>query len=141
MAAKPQWWICHTVQQCTIKTENTILSANFAKAKNVKPGAYENKVLKCIPGYTFSNNQLLHVEIAFKSVVTVWSCDQVVYGCGLSEPHQAPGNSPICLSGKISQINPQIRNNMGLKSTIPDRDGSRGPCDPTKCDKWRKKCL
>jgi len=44
MAAKPQWWTCHTVQQCTIKTKNTILSANFAKTKNVKPGAYENKV-------------------------------------------------------------------------------------------------
>jgi hypothetical protein len=61
-------------------TENTISSANFAKTKNVKPGTYENMVCKCIPGYTFSNNQLLQVEIAFNAVVTVWSCDQVVYG-------------------------------------------------------------
>jgi len=66
------------------KDKNAILSANFAKTKIVKPGTYENIVLKCIPGYTFSNNQLLQVEIAFDTIVTVWSCDQVVYGCSLS---------------------------------------------------------
>ena len=65
-------------------TENTISSANFAQTKNVKPGTYENIVQKFIPGYTLSNNQLLQVEIAFDAIVTVWSCDQVVYGCSLS---------------------------------------------------------
>ena len=66
------------------KDEKAISSANLAKTKNVKPGIYDNKVLKSIPGYTFSNNQLLRVEIAFDGAVTVWSCDQVAYGCGLS---------------------------------------------------------
>jgi hypothetical protein len=65
------------------KDENAILSANFAKTNDVRPGIHENKVLKCISDYTFSNNQLLRVEIAFDSVVTAQSCDQVGYGCGL----------------------------------------------------------
>ena len=75
------WWLKAKNSE---KDEKAISSANLAKTKNVKPGIYDNNVLKCIPGYTFSNNQLLRVEIAFDGVVTVWSCDQVVYGCGLS---------------------------------------------------------
>jgi hypothetical protein len=59
------------------------LSTNFAKANNVRLGIHENKVLKCISGCTFTNNELFQVEIAFDGVVTVWSCDQVGYGCGL----------------------------------------------------------
>ena len=75
------WWLRAKNSK---KDKNAISSANFAKTKNVKPAIYENIVLKCIPGYTFPNNQLLQVEIAFDAVVTVWSCDRVVYGCGLS---------------------------------------------------------
>ena len=67
------WWLRAKNSE---KHENAISSANFAKTKNVKPGTYENIVLKCIPGYTFSNHQLLQVEIAFDTVVTVWSCDR-----------------------------------------------------------------
>jgi hypothetical protein len=75
------WWLRAKNSE---KDKNAIMSANLAKRKNVKPGTYENIVLKCIPGYTFSNNQLLQVKIAFEAVVTVWSCDRVAYGCGLS---------------------------------------------------------
>ena len=57
------------------KDENAISSTNFAKTNNIKPGIYENKVQKIIPGYTFSNNQLLQVKIAFNAIVMVWSCD------------------------------------------------------------------
>ena len=66
------------------KDKNAISSTNFAKTNNIKPGIYENKVQKIIPGYTFFNNQLLQVEIAFDAIVTVWSCDGVAYGCSLS---------------------------------------------------------
>jgi hypothetical protein len=42
---------------------------------------------------------------------------------------QAPGSSPICLSGKNLQIRPQIRNPIELKSAIVDRDSLRNPRD------------
>jgi hypothetical protein len=59
----------------------TTLLAICKNNNNVKPGTYENMVLTCIPGYIFSNNQLLQVEIVFDAIVMVWS---VAYGWGLS---------------------------------------------------------
>jgi hypothetical protein len=48
---------------------------------------------------------------------------------------EAPGSSPICLSGKIPQIGPQIPYNLRLKSPIPDKAAMHvicHICDPTK---------
>jgi hypothetical protein len=42
---------------------------------------------------------------------------------------EAPGSSPICLSGLYPQISAQIRNNLGVKSAIPDRGSLHNPCD------------
>ena len=77
MVGPSTWWLRAKSSE---KDENAILSTDFAKTNNVRPGIHENNVLKRISGYTFSNNQLLRVEIAFDGVVTVWSCDQVGYG-------------------------------------------------------------
>jgi|SRR5882762_5948255 len=88
MVEPSTWWLRAKNAE---KDENAILSTNFAKTNNVKPGIHENKVLKCISCYTFSNNQLLRVERAFDSVVTVWSCDHVGYGRGIF-----PDDSTVC---------------------------------------------
>ena len=56
MVEPSAWWLRTKSSE---KDENAILSANFAKTNNVRPGIHENKVLKYISGYTFSNNQSL----------------------------------------------------------------------------------
>ena len=82
MVEPSTWWLRAKSSE---KDENATLPTDFAKSNNVRHGIHENNVLKCISGYTFSNNQLLQVEIAFNGVVTVWPCDQVGYGCGLPQ--------------------------------------------------------
>jgi hypothetical protein len=56
MVEPSTWWLRAKNAE---KDKNAILSTNFAKTNNVKPGIHENTVLKCISCYTFSNNQLL----------------------------------------------------------------------------------
>ena len=66
------------------KDKKPILSTIFAKSKNFKPGIYTNKAYKWIPGYGIFIKLILHGKMAFDTIVTLWSRDQVVYGCGLS---------------------------------------------------------
>jgi hypothetical protein len=60
------------------------LSAVFAKSKDLKPGIYANKAYKWIPGYGIFIKLILRGKMAFDTIVTLQSHDQVMYGCGLS---------------------------------------------------------
>jgi len=73
MVDSSTWWLRAKNSE---KDENAILSINFAKTNNVRPEIHENKVLTCISGYTFSNDQLLWVLSQFGHVIK-WA------GCGL----------------------------------------------------------
>jgi hypothetical protein len=52
---------------------------------------------------------------------------------------EAPRSSPISLSGKNPQNCPQIRNNLSLKSAIPDKAVMCHSCDPAKCVTYSEK--
>jgi hypothetical protein len=52
---------------------------------------------------------------------------------------KAPRSSPISLSGKNPQNRPQIRNNLSLKSAIPDKAVTCHSCDPDKCVTYSQK--
>ena len=53
------------------KDEKPISSAVFAKSKNLKPGIYENKAYKWIPGYGIFIKLILRGKMAFDAIVTL----------------------------------------------------------------------
>ena len=72
-----------------IRSWNPILIASclihqFCKNKKFKTWNLLELSIKMYSMLHFSINQLLRVEIAFDSVVTVWSCDWVASACGQS---------------------------------------------------------
>jgi hypothetical protein len=53
------------------KDKKPILSAVFGKSKNLKPGIYENRAYKWIPGYGIFIKLILHSRMGFDAIVTL----------------------------------------------------------------------